>query len=219
MGNSESSAGAKVRNPPHREGSPWSLGRRGLPSAPRQTAGKSARSSRGRRALTGGQRQMKPSGMLLATAHVPPFKQGIWGHTSTNVSQCRPRGGKRKGVQKGGRNRREASTSTLTAAPARAGQGARGPEGRRRGAGTGRGLARSGQALARVADATDAPGAPPRGRTRRGGCGARLMASHEKNGAASPKALRCPSREKDLETVLNVVSLVGEATSGRCVSM
>lgn len=45
------------------------------------------------------------------------------------------------------------------------------------------------------------------------------MASNEKNGAASPKALRCPSREKDLETVLNVVSLVGEATSGRCVSM
>lgn len=33
------------------------------------------------------------------------------------------------------------------------------------------------------------------------------------------KALRCPSREKDLETVLNVVSLVGEATSGRRVSM
>lgn len=81
------------------------------------------------------------------------------------------------------------------------------------------GLARSGQALARVADATDAPGAPPRGRTRRGGCAARLMASNEKNGAASPEALRCPSREKDLETVLNVVSLVGEATSGRCVSM
>lgn len=103
------------------------------------------------------------------------------------------------------------------------GQGARGPEGRRRGVGTGRaeraspGLARSGQALARVADVTDAPSAPPRGCTRRGGCGARLMASNEKNGAASPKALRCPSREKDLETVLNGVSLVGEATSGRCV--
>lgn len=160
---------------------------------------------------------MKPSGMLLATAHVPPFKQGIWGHTSTNVSQCRPRGGKRKGVQKGGRNRREASTSTLTAAPARAGQGARGPEGRRRGVGTGRaeraspGLARSGQALARVADAADA----------HGGVDAEHDSWHRtrKTAPLLLKALRCPSREKDLETVLNVVSLVGEATSGRCVSM
>lgn len=97
------------------------------------------------------------------------------------------------------------------------GQGARGPEGRRRGAGTGRaeraspGLARSGQALARVADAADA----------HGGVDAEHDSWHRtrKTAPLLLKALRCPSREKDLETVLNGVSLVGEATSGRCVSM
>ena len=47
---------------------------------------------------------MKPSGMLLATAQVPPFRQGIWGHTSTKVSQWRPQSRKWKGVLEGRRS-------------------------------------------------------------------------------------------------------------------
>lgn len=89
---------ANIKKRPHQESSPPSSEMPGFVSALSQAIWNSV----GTVALTGGQRQMKPSGMLLATAQVPPFRQGIWGHTSTNVSQWRPQSRKWKGVLKGG---------------------------------------------------------------------------------------------------------------------
>lgn len=56
---------------------------------------------------------MKPSGMLLATAQVPPFRQGFWGHTSRKVSQWRPEERKERAVLKGRTTNSEALTTTL----------------------------------------------------------------------------------------------------------